>query len=117
MGRAEACRSRRRAIGRRQWVRTRCQTTLKSRLALNATVRRDGGWKMIPAAEVVPGELLKLSLGGVVFVMLVGYAHFLNMPLAEIIPLVLTGVLASIPVALPPTFTLAARRGSKCSTG
>jgi H+-transporting ATPase len=186
---------------------SRAQATLaalKSRLALNASVQRDGGWKTIPAAEVVPGDVLKLSLGGVVaadvkltsgevlldqsmltgesvsieagpgvqtfagalvrrgeavaevtatgrrtkfgrtaelvrtahvvsseqkavlrvvrnlaafngviIVLLVGYAHFLKMPLAEIIPLVLTAVLASIPVALPATFTLAAALGAR----
>ena len=181
---------------------SRAQATLaalKSRLALSASVRRDGAWKIIPAAELVPGDVVKLSLGGVVaadvhltegevlldqsmltgesvpieagagiqtyagalvrrgeavaevtatgartkfgrtaelvrtahvvssqqkavlrvvrnlvafngvvIVMLVSYAYFLKMPLAEIIPLVLTAVLASIPVALPATFTLAA---------
>ncbi len=48
---------------------SRAQATLaalKSRLALNASVRRDGAWKTIPAAELVPGDLVKLSLGGVV---------------------------------------------------
>ena len=35
------------------------------------------------------------------------------MPLAEIISLVLTAVLASIPVALPATFTLAAAVGAR----
>ncbi len=50
---------------------------------------------------------------GVVIVMLVGYAHFLGLPLAEIIPLVLTAVLASIPVALPATFTLASALGAR----
>ena len=35
------------------------------------------------------------------------------MPLAEIIPLVLTAVLASIPVALPATFTLASALGAR----
>ena len=47
----------------------RAQATLaalKSRLALNASVRRDGAWKNIPAAELVPGDMVKLSLGGVV---------------------------------------------------
>src|ERR1700733_1790158 len=39
---------------------------LKSRLALTASVRRDGAWRVIPAAEVVPGDAMKLSLGGVV---------------------------------------------------
>jgi len=47
----------------------RAQATLaalKSRLALNASVQRDGKWKTIPAAELVRGDLVKLSLGGVV---------------------------------------------------
>jgi H+-transporting ATPase len=39
---------------------------LKSKLALNASVRRDGAWKIIPAAELVPGDVVKLSLGAVV---------------------------------------------------
>jgi H+-transporting ATPase len=186
---------------------SRAQATLaalKSRLALSASVRRDGAWKIIPAAELVPGDVVKLSLGGVVgadvhitggeilldqsmltgesvpveagagvqafagalvrrgeavaqvtatgartkfgrtaelvrtahvassqqkavlrvvrnlaafnggvIVMLVAYAWFLRMPPAEIIPLVLTAVLASIPVALPATFTLAAALGAR----
>ncbi len=185
---------------------SRAQATLaalKSRLALNASVRRDGAWKTMPAAGLVPGDVVKLSLGavvaadvsltegevlldqsmltgesmpieagagvqtyagalvkrgeavaevtatgartkfgrtaelvrtahvvssqqkavlrvvrnlagfnGVVIVLLVAYAWFLTMPLDEIIPLVLTAVLASIPVALPATFTLAAALGA-----
>ncbi len=46
----------------------RAQTTLKalqSRLALNASVLRDGKWKTIPATELVCGDLVKLSLGAV----------------------------------------------------
>ena len=39
---------------------------LKSRLALNASVQRDGAWKVVPSAELVPGDLVKLSLGAVV---------------------------------------------------
>ncbi|MFO1331303.1 MAG: HAD-IC family P-type ATPase [Rubrivivax sp.] len=39
---------------------------LKSRLALNATVRRDGAWCTLPAKELVPGDRVKLSLGAVV---------------------------------------------------
>ena len=50
---------------------------------------------------------------GVLIVMLVGYAHVLKMAIGEIIPLVLTAVLASIPVALPATFTLAAALGAR----
>jgi H+-transporting ATPase len=47
----------------------RAQATLnalKSRLALNASVQRDSVWKMIPATQLVVGDLVKLSLGGVV---------------------------------------------------
>jgi H+-transporting ATPase len=186
---------------------SRAQATLaalKSRLALNASVRRDGAWRTIPAVELVTGDVVKLSLGavvaadarlaegevlldqsmltgesvpieagagvqtyagalvrrgeavaevtatgartkfgrtaelvrtahvvssqqkavlrvvrnlaafnGVVIALLVAYAWFLKMPLAEIVPLVLTAVLASIPVALPATFTLAAALGAR----
>ena len=186
---------------------SRAQATLaalKSRLALNASVRRDGAWKTILAAELVPGDVVKLSLGavvaadvkltagevlldqsmltgesvpleagagvqtyagalvrrgeavaevtatgartkfgrtaelvrtahvvssqqkavlrvvrnlagfnGIVIALLVAYAWFLKLPLDEIIPLVLTAVLASIPVALPATFTLAAALGAR----
>ena len=48
---------------------SRARTTLealKSRLALMASVRRDGAWQTVPAAELVPGDLIKLSLGGIV---------------------------------------------------
>jgi len=47
----------------------RAQATLaalKSRLALNASVRRDGKWATAPAAGLVPGDIVKLSLGAVV---------------------------------------------------
>lgn len=185
----------------------RAQATLaalKARLALNASVHRDGTWKIIPAAELVPGDVVKLSLGavvaadvrltegsvlidqsmitgesipieagsgvqtyagalvrrgeavaevtatgthtkfgrtaelvrtahvtssqqkavlhvvralalfnGVMIVGLVGYAYSLEMTTTAIIPLVLTAVLASIPVALPATFTLAAALGAR----
>jgi len=39
---------------------------LKSRLALNASVLRDGVWTTLSAAELVPGDIAKLSLGSVV---------------------------------------------------
>jgi len=177
---------------------------LKSRLALTATARRNGIWTNLPAAELVPGDIVKLSLGAVVaadvrlvegsalldqsmltgesipieagpnfqtyagalvrrgeavaevtatgtrtkfgrtaelvlsahvvssqqkavllvvrnlaifngtlIVILVAYAWVHAMPLAEIISLVLTAILASIPVALPATFTLAAAVGAR----
>jgi H+-transporting ATPase len=185
----------------------RAQATLaalKSRLALNASVQRDGVWKTVPAAELVCGDLVKLSLGGVVAAdvhltggwveldqsMLTGeslpveagagadtyagalvkrgeatavvtatgartkfgrtaelvrtahvvstqqkavlrivrnlaifngvvilamgaYAYTHAMPWSEIVPLLLTSVLAAIPVALPATFTLAAALGAR----
>ena len=50
---------------------------------------------------------------GLIIVVLVAYAHILKMPFGEIVPLVLTAVLASIPVALPATFTLAAALGAR----
>ena len=53
------------------------------------------------------------AFNGVVIVLLVTCANSLKMPLAEIIPLVLTAVLASIPVALPATFTLASALGAR----
>ena len=45
--------------------------------------------------------------------MLLAYAHVLHMPPADIIALGLTAILASIPVALPATFTLAAAFGAR----
>jgi H+-transporting ATPase len=186
---------------------SRAQATLaalKSRLALSASVKRDGAWKTVPATDLVPGDLVKLSLGavvaadvkltsgevlldqsmltgesvpieagaglqtfagalvrrgeaeaevtatgtrtkfgrtaelvrtahvvstqqkavlrvvrnlaafnGAIIVLLVAYAWFLKMPVAEIMPLVLTAILASIPVALPATFTLASAIGAR----
>ena len=185
----------------------RAQATLaalKSRLAITASVRRDGIWKLVPATELVPGDAVKLTLGalvpadakiqsgevlldqslltgesapvevgedaiayagalirrgeavaevsatgartkfgrtaelvgaahvvstqqttvfrvvrniaafnGVLVLGLTAYAYLLRMPLAEIVSLVLTAVLASIPVALPATFTLAAALGAR----
>src|ERR1700735_490732 len=47
----------------------RAQATLKalrSRLALNASVLRDGKWQALPATQLVRGDLVKLSLGAVV---------------------------------------------------
>src|SRR5208282_5291003 len=47
----------------------RAQATLaalKSRLALNASVRRDNDWATLPSAGLVPGDIVKLSVGGVI---------------------------------------------------
>jgi H+-transporting ATPase len=185
----------------------RAQATLdalKSRLPLKASVRRDGVWKTLSAAELVEGDVVKLSLGavvpadvrlidgsvlvdqsmltgesvpieagpgfetytgalirrgeavaqilatgartkfgrsaelirtahvesteqkaifrvvrnlamfnGCVTILLISYAMHLAMPLAQIAPLALVAVLASIPVALPAMFTLAATVGAR----
>lgn len=53
------------------------------------------------------------ACNGVIIVLIVGYAYSLHMPATDIIPLALTGILASIPVALPATFTLASALGAR----
>ena len=45
-------------------------------------------------------------------VILTGYAHYAGMSLGQVLPLLLAVLLASIPVALPATFTFAAALGS-----
>ncbi len=190
------------------WQEGRAQATLdalKSRLALTASVRRDGVWKTLAATELVQGDIVKLSLGAVVAadvrlvegggvlidqsmltgesvpieagagfetyagalirrgeavaevvatgmrtkfgrsaelvrtahvesteqkaifrvvrnlalfnggvtILLILYAVHLAMPFAQIAPLALVAVLASIPVALPAMFTLAATVGAR----
>jgi H+-transporting ATPase len=186
---------------------SRAQATiaaLKSRLALWASVRRDRAWTNVLAAELVPGDVVKLSLGsvvaadvrlvagdilldqsmitgeslpieagagtetyagalvrrgeavaevtatgartkfgrtaelvraahvvsgqqkaifrvvrnlalvnGVIAVALIGYAYALGLPLAEFVPLILIAILATVPVALPATFTLATALGAQ----
>ena len=37
---------------------------LKQKLALKARVRRDGKWLQIPARELVPGDIVRVRLGG-----------------------------------------------------
>jgi H+-transporting ATPase len=55
---------------------------------------------------------LAIFNGGVI--LLIGvYAYWHKMPWSEIIPLLLTSVLAAIPVALPATFTLASALGAR----
>jgi H+-transporting ATPase len=50
---------------------------------------------------------------GIVVLALLGYSVVLHLSSVEIISLVLTAILASIPVALPATFTLAAAVGAR----
>ncbi|HTG21951.1 MAG TPA: HAD-IC family P-type ATPase [Reyranella sp.] len=39
---------------------------LKSRLALSASVRRDGQWVSVAASDIVPGDIVKVSLGSII---------------------------------------------------
>ncbi len=39
---------------------------LRERLAVNSRVRRDGQWQMVPARELVPGDLVHVRLGDIV---------------------------------------------------
>ena len=39
---------------------------LKKKLALNARVKRGGAWKVIPADQIVPGDIVRLRLGDIV---------------------------------------------------
>lgn len=39
---------------------------LKSKLAINAMVKRDGDWRGLPAAALAPGDIVKLEAGSVV---------------------------------------------------
>jgi len=177
---------------------------LKSRLALNTSALRDGSWTVVPAADLVPGDIARLTLGsvvpadvrilegavqldqsmltgesmpveagpgyesfagalvkrgeamaevtatgastkfgrtaelvrtahvtstqqkavlrvvlylaginGVLALLLIGYARYIGLPFTEMIPLALIAILASVPVALPATFTLATAIGAQ----
>jgi H+-transporting ATPase len=39
---------------------------LKAKLALQARVRRDGAWTSVPARELVPGDLIRVSIGEII---------------------------------------------------
>jgi H+-transporting ATPase len=54
---------------------------------------------------------------GCVTILIIAYAVHLAMPLAQMAPLALVAVLASIPVALPSMFTLAATVGARAVAG
>ncbi len=65
----------------------------------------------------VLGVVRNLAIfNGAIVVLLVAYARSIAMPLDHIIPLVLTALLASVPVALPATFTLAAALSAQLLT-
>jgi H+-transporting ATPase len=106
----------------------RAQATLVKRGEATAEVTATGARtkfgrtaELIRSAHVVSSQQKAVfrvvrnlaAFNGLVIVLMVCYAHFLKMPLMDIIPLALTGILASIPVALPATFTLAAALGAR----
>ena len=67
--------------------------------------------------KAVLGVVRNLAVvNGAIIVLLVAYSRSIAMPVDHIIPLVLTALLASIPVALPATFTLAAALGAQALT-
>ncbi|WP_457665894.1 HAD-IC family P-type ATPase, partial [Thiolapillus sp.] len=39
---------------------------LKQKLALKSLVKRDGQWQQLPAAELVPGDIVKIKIGDIV---------------------------------------------------
>jgi len=53
---------------------------LKSKLALKTLVKRDGQWQEVDAAELVPGDIIKLKIGNIIpaDVLLVGQGDFLQ---------------------------------------
>jgi H+-transporting ATPase len=64
--------------------------------------------------KVVAGLARNLSiLNAVIVIALVGYAELQRLPSSQIILLVLTAMLAAVPVALPATFSLAAALGAR----
>ncbi len=54
---------------------------LKQKLALKTLVRRDGRWQEVDAAELVPGDIIKLTIGNIVpaDVLLIGADDYLQL--------------------------------------
>ncbi|HVC11560.1 MAG TPA: plasma-membrane proton-efflux P-type ATPase [Burkholderiales bacterium] len=54
-------------LGFRQESRaTKALALLRQRLTVSARVRRDGRWQVLPAAQIVPGDFLRLRAGDIV---------------------------------------------------
>jgi H+-transporting ATPase len=53
------------------------------------------------------------GINGTLAVLLIAFAWYIQLPFTEIIPLALIAILASVPVALPATFTLATAVGAQ----
>ena len=53
-------------IGIGERIEARVIAALTSKLAVTATVKRDGAWREISAIELAAGDLVKLEIGGAV---------------------------------------------------
>jgi H+-transporting ATPase len=51
---------------REEYQASNAVEALKQRLATKARVKRDGKWSMIPARELVPGDIIRLRIGEIV---------------------------------------------------
>jgi len=80
--------------------------------------------ELVPLAHADSGEqaavlgvVRNLAIfNGAIVLMIVAYARSIAMPIAHIIPLIVTALLASVPVALPATFTFAAALSAQALT-
>ncbi|WP_164479481.1 HAD-IC family P-type ATPase [Methylocystis rosea] len=102
------------AIGRRgEAVAEVVATGARSYYGKTAELVRVAGAKSAQQ-EAVLGVVRNLAVfNGAVTVFLIAYGHSLSMSPGRLVALALTAVLASIPVALPATFTLAAALGAQ----
>lgn len=102
------------AIGRRgEAIAEVVATGARSYYGKTAELVRVAGAKSAQQ-EAVLGVVRNLAVfNGAVTVLLIAYGHSLSMSSGRLVALTLTAVLASIPVALPATFTLAAALGAQ----
>ncbi len=102
------------AIGRRgEAIAEVVATGARSYYGKTAELVRVAGAKSAQQ-EAVFGVVRNLAVfNGAVTVFLIAYGHSLSMSSGHLVALTLTAALASIPVALPATFTLAAALGAQ----
>lgn len=102
------------AVGRRgEAVAVVAATGARSYFGKTAELVRVAGAKSAQQ-EAVLGVVRNLAVfNGAVTVFLIAYGHSLSMSPGRLVALTLTAILASIPVALPATFTLAAALGAQ----
>ena len=82
--------------------------TLRRRLQVSARVLREASWQVIPARELVPGDIVRVRPGVVIVLSLVR-----GSPLLEMVPLLLVLLTSAVPVALPVMFTVSMAFGSR----